>query len=121
MTLQDGQPATNESRSKMNGRDVRGSKDGHCSEENSGQVINEWFPDNFISFARSPARSSYPGASSDDQDIPISSTIPPISRGNSAANSPNSRFALIILNQPIKMGFDDFLEIWTRGIALGCN
>jgi hypothetical protein len=104
---------TSESKPEINDQDVRGLNKG---EQSSGQVTNEWFPDNFVSFARSPAGSSYPGASLDDQDIPVTSTTR-ISRGNCSANSTNSRFALIILNQPIEVGLDDFLEIWTRCIT----
>ena len=118
MSLRDGEPMTSESQLEINEQDILGSKHCHGYEESSNQVINEWFLDNVISFARSPAGSPYPGASSDDQDIPITRTTSPISPRNSAANSANSRFELIILNQPIEMGLDDFFEIWTRGIVL---
>ena len=118
MSLRDSQPVTSESQPKMNDQDVCGFKDGQGNEESSDQVINDWCPDKFISFARSPADSSYPEASSTDQNVLITSTTLPISRGNSATNSANSRFALIVLNQPIEMELDDFFEIWTRGIAL---
>lgn len=116
MSLRDGEPMTSESLLEVKEQDILGSKDCRGFEESSNQVINEWFLDNVISFARSPAGSSYPRASSNDQDISITPTTSPISPRNSAANSVNSRFALIILNQPIEMRLDDFLEIWTRGI-----
>jgi hypothetical protein len=118
MSLRNGGPMTSESLLKVKEQDILGSKDCHGYEESSKQVINEWFLDNVISFARSPAISSYPRASSSDEDISITPTTSPISPRNSAANSANSRFALIILNQPIEMRLDDFLEIWTRGIIL---
>ena len=117
MSLRGGPPVTNESQPKMNDQDVRGSKDGHYNEESINQRINEWSPDDLMSFATCPAGSSYPGGSSDDQTNPITTTLPTY-QDNSVVDSSNSRFALIILNQPIEMEIGEFLEMWTRGIAL---
>jgi len=118
MRRRDDQLVTDDSPPKMNAQDLRESKDSPVSEESPGTAMNEWFTDDFISIRKPVVESSSPEAPSDHQDISISPASPRTTCRTSAANSHNSRFALIILNQPIEMELDSFLDIWTRGVIL---
>ena len=118
MRRRDDRLVTNESQPMMNEQDIRESKDSPDSEASPGKAMNEWFPDDFISLKKPVLGLSSPEAPSHHREISISPTNPRTYRSTSAEDSHNSRFALIILNQPIEMELNSFLDIWTRGITL---
>jgi hypothetical protein len=86
-------------------------------EGTNGGDTREWYLDDFLRFERFHIMSTNSMSSSDvPAGLDFRNSKPSVSRDNRGSESRHSKFALIILNQPIEMGIDMFLKIWREGI-----